>query len=210
MSEPVSSCGLREVAALRSDVDQDRDVLDLEEIRQAIDGLTTVELVRLRKAGRIYAVGLACDVDDLIGEAVAAAIAGNRRCRRDMMIVPFLVGAMRSIASKTRVSAKRAGEVISLDATGTDGRPMVAPPISHEPDVETLWLREEDRKLRIEALEELFADDEDALLMIWADLEETPKEEIKMQHDIDDKAYATIRRRIRRKIERRFPDGWTA
>lgn len=210
MSEPVLSCGLREVAALRSDVDQDRDVLDLEEMRQAIAGLTTVELVRLRKAGRIYAVGLACDVDDLLGEAVAAAIAGNRRCRRDMMIVPFLVGAMRSIASKTRVSAKRAGEVISLDATGTDGRPMVAPPISHEPDVETLWLREEDRKLRIEALEELFADDEDALLMIWADLEETPKEEIKMQHDIDDKAYATIRRRIRRKIERRFPDGWTA
>lgn len=58
-------------------MDQDRDVLDLEEIRQTIDGLTTVELVRLRKAGCIYAVGLACDVDDLLGEAVAAAIAGK-------------------------------------------------------------------------------------------------------------------------------------
>lgn len=210
MSEPVLSCGLRLVAALRSDVDQDRDVLDLEEMRQAIDGLTTVELVRLRKAGRIYAVGLACDVDDLIGEAIAAAIAGNRRCKRDMRILPFLVGAMRSIASKTRVSAKRAGEVVSLDATGTDGLPLVPPPVSREPDIETLQLREEDRKLRIEALEELFADDDDALLMIWADLEETSKEEIKMQHDIDDKTYATIRRRIRRKIERRFPNGWTA
>ena len=210
MSEPVLSCGLRVVAALRSDVDQDRDVLDLEETRQAIAGLTTVELVRLRKAGRIYAVGIACDADDLLGEAVAAAIAGNRRCRRDMMIVPFLVGAMRSIASKTRVSGKRAGEVMSLDATGTDGLPLVPPPVSREPDIETLQLREEDRKLRIEALEELFADDDDALLMIWADLEEKSKEEIKMQLDIDDKAYATIRRRIRRRIERRFPNGWTA
>lgn len=210
MSEPVLSCGLRVVAALRSDVDQDRDVLDLEEMRQAISGLTTVELVRLRKAGRIYAVGLACDADDLLGEAVAAAIAGNRRCRRDMMIAPFLVGAMRSIASKTRVSTKRAGEVVSLDATGTDGLPLVPPPVSREPDIETLQLREEDRKLRIKALEELFADDDDALLMIWADLEEKSKEEIKMQLDIDDKAYATIRRRVRRKIERRFPNGWTA
>lgn len=210
MSEPVLSCGLREVAALRSDVDQDRDVLDLEEMRQAIAGLTTVELVRLRKAGRIYTVGLACDADDLLGEAVAAAIAGNRRCRRDMMIVPFLVGAMRSIASKTRVSGKRAGEVVSLDATGTDGLPLVPPPVSREPDIETLKLRQEDRKLRIEALEELFGDDDDALLMIWADLEEKSKEEIKMQLDIDDKAYATIRRRIRRRIERRFPNGWTA
>lgn len=210
MSEPVLSCGLRVVAAPRSDVDQDRDVLDLEEMRQAISGLTTVELVRLRKAGRIYAVGLACDADDLLGEAVAAAIAGNRRCRRDMMIMPFLVGAMRSIASKTRVSGKRAGEVMSLDATGTDGLPLVPPPVSREPDIETLQLREEDRKLRIEALEELFADDDDALLMIWADLEEKSKEEIKMQLDIDDKAYATIRRRIRRRIERRFPNGWTA
>ena len=191
-------------------MDLDRDVLDLEEMRQAIEGLTTVELVRLRKAGRIYAVGLACDADDLLGEAVARAVAGSRRCRRDMAIVPFLVGAMRSIASKTRRSAEREGEVVSLDATGTDGRPVVAPPVSHEPDAETLWLREEDMNLRIAALEELFADDDDALLMIWADLEETPKEEIKMQHDIDDKAYATIRRRIRRKIERRFPNGWTA
>lgn len=210
MSEPVLSCGLRVVAALRSDVDQDRDVLDLEEMRHAISGLTTVELVRLRKAGRIYAVGLVCDADDLLGEAVAAAIAGNRRCRRDMMIVPFLVGAMRSIASKTRVSTRRAGEVVSLDATGTDGLPLVPPLVSREPDIETLQLREEDRKLRIEALEELFADDDDALLMIWADLEEKSKEEIKMQLDIDDKAYATIRRRIRRRIERRFPNGWTA
>ena len=109
MSEPVLSCGLRVVAALRSDVDQDRDVLDLEEMRQAISGLTTVELVRLRKAGRIYAVGLACDADDLLGEAVAAAIAGNRRCRRDMMIVPFLVGAMRSIASSTCSTVTKRG-----------------------------------------------------------------------------------------------------
>ena len=99
---------------------------------------------------------------------------------------------------------------MSLDATGTDGLPLIPPPVSREPDVEALRLRAEDVSLRIAALEELFADDDDALLMVWADLEETPKEEIKMQHDIDDKAYATIRRRIRRKIERRFPDGWTA
>lgn len=99
---------------------------------------------------------------------------------------------------------------MSLDATGTDGLPLVPPPVSREPDVETLWLREEDRSLRIAALEELFADDDDALLMIWADLEETSKEEIKMQHDLNDKAYATIRRRIRRKIEGRFPNGWAA
>ncbi|WP_443971308.1 hypothetical protein [Sphingobium sp. CR28] len=186
----------------------ERDVLDPDEVRQQIESLTKVDLARLRKAGRIKAFGLGCEADDLIGRAVELAMTGKRQCPRGTDFVVFLYNALRSIASAMRASPANAEPIASLDATGTDGRPvvMIASP---ELDAEALSLRAEDTAQRIKALEELFADDDDALLMIWADLEETPKEEVKMQHNLDDKAYATIRRRIRRAIDRRFPNGWS-
>ena len=187
----------------------ERDVLDLDEVRQSIERLTKIDLARLRKAGRIKTLGLGCEADDLIGRAVELAMTGKRQCPRETNFVVFLYNAMRSIASAMRVSPARAKPTVSFDATGTDGRPAIAV-ASPEPDAETLRLRAEDIAQRIKALEELFADDDEALLMIWADLDDTSKEEIKMQNNLDDKAYATIRRRIRRKIDGRFPNGWSA
>lgn len=186
----------------------DRDVLDPDEARQALDDLSTVDLSRLRAIGRNFALGLACGADDLIGEAVASTLLGERKCPRDVKVVTYLANAMRSIAWRTRESAARVEPVASLDATGTDGRPLVVA-VAHEPDAETLRLRQEGISLRIAAIEELFADDDEALLLFWADLEETPKEDFKMTNDLDDTSYNSLRRRMRRKINARFPDGWT-
>ncbi len=187
----------------------DRDVFNPDEICAAIDGLATVDLARLRRAARLLALGLACEADDLIGEAVAATLAGARTCPRRMSLVPFLIGAMRSIASAARAAASRVETTVSLEATGTDGRPLVVP-VDPKPTAEICLLAAEDKAERIAALENLFADDEQALLMLWADLELTPKEEIMTMNDLDETAYATIRRRMRRAINARYPAGWTS
>lgn len=184
-------------------------MLDIEEIIAAINGLTTAELARIRRHGNLLALGLRCTGDDLIQEAMVAAVTGRRNCRRDLPIVVFLIGAMRSIASAARNSASATRPEVSLDATGTDGKPLVVITDS-EPDAEAMALRAEDVAQRIAALEELFADDEPAMLVIWGDLEELSKEEIMSMNDLSETAYDTIRRRIRRKIERRFPNGWIA
>lgn len=186
-----------------------RDVLDLEEIRSALDGLTQIDLVRLRRAGSKFALALDCTVDDLISEAVCSAYSGGRECRRDLPILVFLIGAMRSIAWNAKVSSRKAGREISLDATGTDGRPLVVLK-SNVPDAETLILRAEDVALRIAALEDLFAADEPALLVIMADLDELSKEEIMAMNEMSETTYNSTRTRIRRKMERRFPNGWAA
>lgn len=185
-----------------------RDTFGPDELRAAIDGLAPIDLARLRRAGRLLAFGLACEADDLIGEAVAAALSGARSCPRRMELVPFLIGAMRSIASAARGSRGRVAQV-PLDATGTDGRPLVVP-VDPEPTVEARMLAAEDRARRIAALEDLFADDDQALLMLWADLDFTPKEDIMAMNELDDTAYATIRRRMRRAINARYPAGWTS
>lgn len=184
------------------------DVLDLEEIRSALDGLTQIDLVRLRRAGSKFALALDCTVDDLISEAVCSAYSGGRECRRDLSILVFLIGAMRSIAWNAKVSSRKAGREISLDATGTDGPLVVLK--SNVPDAETLILRAEDVALRIAALEDLFAADEPALLVIMADLDELSKEEIMAMNEMSETTYNSTRTRIRRKMERRFPNGWAA
>jgi DNA-directed RNA polymerase specialized sigma24 family protein len=186
-----------------------RDVLDLEEIRSALDGLTQSDLVRLRRAGSKFALKLDYTVDDLISEAVFSAYSGARQCRRDLPILVFLAGAMRSIAWNAKVSSRKAGSEISLDATGTDGHPLVVLKCA-APDAETLVLRADDMARRITALEDLFADDEPALLVIMADLDELSKEEIMAMNEMSETTYNSTRTRIRRKMERRFPNGWTA
>ena len=92
---------------------------------------------------------------------------------------------MRSIAWNAKVSSRKAGNEISLDATGTDGHPLVVLKCD-APDAETLALRADDMARRITALEDLFTDDEPALLVIMADLDELSKEEIMAMNEMSE------------------------
>lgn len=182
-------------------------ILDLAEARQAIERLTSADLLRLRKAGRQYAFAAGCEADDLLNEAVCQTIEGVRNCPREMAMLPFLIGVMRSRASARQQKVEP--ELVSADATDAGGR------FSHEtvetkPSVEELGLAQEDASARRNALEALFADDEEATLFLWAYLDDLSKEEIMSMIGVDMKAYATIRRRVRRTIDAAFPNGWTS
>lgn len=184
-----------------------RPILNLAEAQQAIAGLTTADLLRLDRVGRIYALGLSCEAGDLLNDAICQTLQGHRNCPREVPFVTFLIGAMRSRASAVREKQKASPVAITLDATGTDGRPLYEPSDPAR-NAEEWQLAKEDVAARVTALEKLFAGDDEATMFLWADLEETPKEEIKAMNDLDDPTYATIRRRMRRKINGRFPHGW--
>ena len=184
-----------------------RPVLDLSEARRAIEALTTADLLRLERAGGLYAMGLHCEAGDLLAEAIAQTLEGVRNCPREMSLVSFLIGAMRSRAWAIRQKAAPKPQLVSIDAEDAEGRPLVEP-TSTQRNAEEWMLAQDDVEERIRALEQLFADDDEAMLMMWADLDETPKEEIMAMNDLDATGYATIRRRMRRKIKAAFPAGW--
>lgn len=179
------------------------------EARQAIDSLTSTDLLRLERAGRIYALTAGCDVSDLLSEAICRTIEGNRNCPRDMAIMPFLVGVMRSRAWASKQKADHLPELVSIDATNDSGQAPYEP-ATPERNAEQSALAKEDAAARRDALEALFADDEQATLFLWGDLEELSKEEIMIMNDLDITAYATVRRRMRRKIDAAFPNGWVS
>lgn len=181
--------------------------LDLAEARQAIDSLSSTDLLRLRKAGRQFAFVAGCEVDDLLNEAVCQTIEGVRNCPRAMAMVPFLIGVMRSRASARRQKVEP--DLVSVDATDADGR-FLYEPVETKSNVEELALSREDASARRDALEALFADDDEATLFLWAYLDALPKEEIMKTIGVDVTAYATIRRRVRRTIDAAFPNGWSS
>lgn len=181
-------------------------ILDLVEARQAIERLTSADLLRLRKAGRQYAFAAGCEADDLLNEAVCQTIEGVRNCPREMAMLPFLIGVMRSRASAKQQKVEP--ELVSADATDVGGW-FSHEPVETKPTVEELGLAQEDASARRNALEALFADDEEATLFLWAYLDDLSKEEIMSMIGVDMKAYATIRRRVRRTIDAAFPNGWT-
>jgi DNA-directed RNA polymerase specialized sigma24 family protein len=182
-----------------------RAVLDAGELREAVLALGKFDLIRLRRAGRLYALGLDCELDDLLGDAVVLALSGSRICPRDMAVVPFLVGIMRSRASALRKSAQRKGIVVPID-DDRHGDANVLPLVETTPH--DLLDRTDDYAARLKALETLFADDPEALEVLAADLRDADKAEIMAMLRIDSIQYATIRRRMRRRIDKGFPKGW--
>lgn len=183
--------------------------LDSAEARQAIESLTSADLLRLERAGRIYAFTARCDASDLLSEAICQTLAGKRNCPRDMAIIPFLVGVMRSRAWASKQKAASIPELVSIDTTPDYGMPRFDP-ATPDRNAEQLALANEDAAARRDALEALFADDEHATLFLWADLEELSKEEIMDMNGLDITAYATTRRRMRRKLNAAFPNGWAS
>lgn len=182
--------------------------LDIDQARDAVAALTATDLLRLQRAGAIYGVSIGVDGMDLVNEAISRALGGVRACPTDVPFVLFLRNAMRSIASSERARMKE--EPMLENMTGGPDGPLTAvdrtaPGRTGE---ETLLARE-DTDARLKALETLFADDEDAQLVLMGDLDEMSAADIRAMNEWSEQAYASVRRRMRRKLSAAYPNGWS-
>ncbi|PZO03574.1 MAG: hypothetical protein DCF28_07150 [Alphaproteobacteria bacterium] len=182
--------------------------LNIDQARDAVAALTAADLHRLQRAGAIYGVSIGVDGMDLVNEAISRALGGVRACPTDVPFVVFLRNAMRSIASSERARMKEEPMLESM--TGGPDRPLTAvdrtaPGRSGE---ESLLARE-DTDARLKALETLFADDEDAQLVLMGDLDEMSAADIRAMNKWSEQAYASVRRRMRRKLSAAYPNGWS-
>lgn len=71
--------------------------LSTSEIKSLIQALSVADRLRLARIARFYSRRCPIDGDDLLSEAVVAALSGNRRCPRHLNLMAFLAGAMKSI-----------------------------------------------------------------------------------------------------------------
>lgn len=136
-----------------------------EEISAAIEGLSHVELLRLEKYARYRIKGLGRKAagrehDDLLREAMAVTLAGNRRWKKSTVdFFTHLVGVMRSISSHWGEQYDPAEARLESEFVSKKGETHVVSPllmaVSPEPDPERIL----DAKQQLKKIEKFFATD---------------------------------------------------
>jgi len=187
------------------------------EISQAIEELTEEDSERLEQTAinRICRIGrLAAHNrthEDLIQEAMCRILDGTRQWRpENVKFVPFLLGVIWSISSEWASHHERnpdspeyaaiESQITKVDDEGNSHSPFEAI-ASTQPDVEDEIVRaelESEQKALLQQIEAHFSKDENAsyVLMGWSDGMDGPA--IRELFGLDETAYRTIVRRIRR------------
>lgn len=186
--------------------DEETAHLSTDEIRAAIESFDDAMMLRLEKASRYWAVGRGITADDLLQDAVERSLTGDRRCPRSVPVHTFLSNVMRSLASASRksdaVKLEKAVDMYEEEECSSSISKSPKP----SPD-ELNMSADEVNKLACQ-LDDLFAGDEGAQLVLAGLLQEMTREEIQSECKLSDVEYETIRTRMRRKLDKRFPKGW--
>lgn len=173
--------------------------------------LSKADHLRLQQAATALGRVKGIHPGDLLQEAFFRALSGVRRQNPEVGIVPFLMGVMKSIASSELKARSRHPEIRLHKQMGGG---------EHEVDQE-IDLQDEKPTPEQQVISDravanikgkvlgLFEDDPVALTVLEGLMEEMEPREIQELAGLDEKSYATIRRLIRRRINKAFPEGWT-
>ncbi|MDB5975051.1 MAG: hypothetical protein JWR07_1811 [Nevskia sp.] len=181
--------------------DADEPVLGVVEIRQALEKLSKIDRVRLLKIAVRYSFGSGIEADDLVQEALVAALAGTRRCPRGTDVMIFLYGAIRSIAS-AKLASPWQGRRDSLSEEDADGRLKFDPASSRD------VMREAAAEQGLRLLSDAFEGNEPAQMVLLCVAEQCTPAEIQETCGLTPVEYDSQRKAIRRMINRKYPNGW--
>ena len=192
-----------------------------DEFACAIRDLSDADWIRLRKVAAIYARKSVIEPDDLLQEAFRRALDGSRNCPSRVDLVRFLAEAMRSISDgELEKSGVRRRSKDADAARKHEAPPRLVPIANHGGDEtgvdppdprldpeQRAGSSQEEAAMRAR-LVSLFEDDEIAQVILEGMMEGTDGEELRELTDLDKTAYQSKRRLIRRRIVKRFPNGW--
>jgi len=184
----------------------DRAHLPREEIENAVRLLLPADWVRLRRLATRFAAGKPTQAPDLLQESLLRALDG-RRCPAALGMIPFLAGIMRSVADGEREKAEHRIPLV-LAATSEAVEVQIlnhADPASTAEDA--LIAEESANQIRSDILG-LFDDDPIARDIVEGMMEGWPPEELRELSGLDQTAYDSKRKLIRRRIDKRYPKGW--
>ncbi|MDP1644420.1 MAG: hypothetical protein Q8L71_02810 [Thiobacillus sp.] len=177
------------------------------EMTVAIESLCDADMLKLRKIAARYAFGRPFSFDELLQEAFCRVIDGARNCPRDVSLVKFLANVMRSITSSWVKESRTQPVHLAVESNeDPDLDPMLNSADTTRTPAEVVADHQEALKIANEVMA-LFDDDPQAQLVLEGNMGELTAEEIRELLEIDKTAYATIKKRIRRRIDQHYPDG---
>lgn len=198
----------------------------VEELSRALINLTAAELLRLYSRARLLVWGTEyTDPQELFNEAVKRALVAASGAKQEgergrpwpldrVQFPAFLSGCMDSIADASRESIVQAqtDRLESLAGEAGDVDTVLLQAGHWNKDVVELAIEVEgtvDRQQRAEAdargIEAHFKDDQEVLAVIEGEKADMPVAEVLAMFDLDQKAYDTARRRLRRQVDKLMP-----
>lgn len=177
-----------------------------DEIADAIRTLAPADWVRLRKVAYRYArpeIG----PEDLLQEAFTRALDG-RTCPAHVDVVKFLAESMRSIANGEGEKIEHRLPVVSVVAKTGDLLPGAVKCPDPASNAEERLAAEEIAAHRRRDILAIFDDDPVAQLIVEGIMEGMSSEELRELSELDETAYDSKRKLIRRRIDKKYPEGW--
>jgi len=177
-----------------------------DEFADSIRRLTAADWGRLRKVAGYYARSWSIEPDDLLQEAFRRAFAGSRKWPANVDVVKFLAEAVRSIANGEKEKAGTRPVFVPI-SNFSEVENSVDPPDSRPNVEQSLQDEQEVAKIKT-ALLALFQGDEIAQIILEGRMENMQGDELRELTGLDSTAYESKCKLIRRRIDKKFPDGW--
>lgn len=182
-----------------------------DQIEQAVEGLSDADWIRLRKLATWHLWGTRlASPDDLIGETIDRLLRGKRHWPFGLPFIPWMDGAMKSVADGLRNLDSVKLEVLAAELTGDDdesGRdPMDILAVDCVTPLDTMLCAEAEKETATARakLDDYFRGDEGVGWILMGIDEGLRGEEIQEIGGMNKKQYETARKRLRRGIERLF------
>jgi DNA-directed RNA polymerase specialized sigma24 family protein len=181
-------------------------VLSVAEVTDGIRTLSDADQIRFKRASQYFSCAGARPAADLRHEAIRRAIAGSRKCSRNLPIVAFLIGVMRSIAYADRRAVQRAKQP-TIAGNDPNSQTLLDGPDPRSSPEEQLLRNEQIAEMKAQVLA-VFKDDPAAHDLVEGRFLGLEGKELQQLVGLDDKDFATKLRFVRRRVDKAFPDGW--
>jgi DNA-directed RNA polymerase specialized sigma24 family protein len=178
-----------------------------DEIGAEFEGLSAEDKLKLSAIEAGFRGGTGFGWNELVYEAVCRALTGDRNCPRDVPFMAFLVETMRSIAHHERAKRRRSVPLTLVPRQGgaADGPPDCA---SEQLTPEEHLLERESADV-VQAIHGLFADDPEAQLVLMGWAEALRGKALREATGLDQAALGYAAKRIRSRMRKQYPNGWT-
>lgn len=186
-----------------------KSVFSVEEAKEVLASLSDADLVRLRRIAAFFSRGGRIAPDDLLQQAFESVLEGRRNFPRDLDLISFLAGTMKSLASSQFKSIDRSPEgKVSFIQHDDDYEEVGLDCAADVPGADQAMISQQDAEAIQTRILSLFADDEIARLLVEGIMEGMERSELCELTGLDSTSYNSKRRLIRRRINSAKVEGW--
>lgn len=183
--------------------------LSAEELIAVYDGLSAADKFKLDRIDGVRRGGTSFKRGELLHKAMCGAIFGERRCPRDVPVMAFLAQTMRSMASHER---ERLARTLPLHEVPREGEATPASTAIAKV-IDAVAIAEMEHTARsadtVDTILALFKDDETAQLILLGWLDNCHGKALRDLTGLDQAGLDYAIRRIRVKMRKHYPNGWT-